>query len=105
MAIHFSSCLLEICFWGEDMNVKQLLSFITLSMGIILLIFIFHGTGSVHGKYLPVITHSPVSPTERIPSDIETHHTDLEASLRFWLTVGYVLILVGGISAIRHREK
>lgn len=78
-----------------------------LSIGVILVVFALHRFGYIPHRVerVPIITNSPVSPTERLPDGeaviVAGPKRTNETAL---LVVGIVLILAGGIIAVRYKQ-
>lgn len=89
------------------MQLKQLLGLILLSLGVVLIVLALHKMGYIEPRVLQtkVITNSPVAPTERLPepSAVIVDRPD-EGNAKVILVAGMVMVIVGGIVAIRYKK-
>lgn len=85
------------------MNSKQMLGLVFLSLGVVLLIFSFHSRGIIEKRQrVEVLTHSPISPTERLPDSVEVNSS---SAREVWVLLGgIVLVVIGGGIAICYRK-
>jgi hypothetical protein len=86
------------------MNAKQLIGFIALSMGVILIIYAINGRGYIpeSSSSIDAITNSPISPTQRMPENIPIVQS--VGCMQLWMGIGVVLVVAGGWIAIRFRN-
>ncbi len=89
------------------MNPKQVMSLISLTLGVLVLIFAFDGDQNRVEKKIKqeIITNSPISPTERLPEIPPVHLQERNPRFYFLFFLGAVMVGAGGISALYWRDR
>jgi hypothetical protein len=88
-------------------NSKQVVGLVILSLGVVLTIFSFHSMGVIEKKELsPIITNSPISPTERLPDreDVVVGVGENNCRAHFILLGAIAMVVIGAGVAVYYRK-
>jgi len=87
------------------MNYKQMLGLILLSIGAVLILFVFSAKGYIPDANVEIdkVTSSPISPTEHFPESISSDADTSPEHADWILIIGIAMVFVGGLVVVRHR--
>lgn len=88
------------------MNFRQMVGLVLLSIGVVLIVFAFHRMGYIPAKKpeITIITNSPVSPTEHMPTNAPIVAGPKRHDARLFLIAGIGLLIIGGGVAVYFRD-